>query len=383
MRASIDVRHLGLPGVGRFATELARALVIEAGPGDDIIPLVPRRAPRGWLGSAALRAEGPVRAWSRPFEPLEQIELPRLLRRERIDLHHATHLSLPLASPVPVVLTVHDLFPLIDSGHARSPAAAAYYRTVLPWAIRRATATVAVSDYTAAEMERVLRVTPDAVIGHGVDHAAWRQSRAGAGDAPAEGTAGDAPAEGTAGDAGSYLLYVGTTKAHKNLATLLRAHAGGRGRRGERLPRLVLAGPTPQEVNRLLPGVLANSQVQALGRVQDGALPGWYRGAAVVAVPSLHEGVGLAALEAMSFGVPVVAADSPGLRDTVGEAGILVPPTDPAAWADALSRAAADSSFRSVLIERGRGWAGKHRWADAARSYLDLYRQVLVGVAPR
>lgn len=373
MRVSLDVRHLALPGVGRFATELDRALG-QRPPGDpDVVALLPRGAARGWLGAAAFSdpvATEAARTRSRPFGLIEQLEVPALLRARSVDLHHSTFLSVPMGSRVPIVLTVHDVFPLVHPEHARSGAARVYYGLTLPAAIRRATATAAVSDYTASEMVRVLGVEPDAVIGHGVDHGAWC---AGTGDEDPFGR------EAPGGNGRPYVLYVGTAKPHKNLRVLLRAMAGAgpwpAGRAA--LPHLVLAGPTAGEVEALQAGVLGAGRVTALGRVRDAALPGLYRRATVLAMPSLYEGVGLAALEAMSFGVPVVAADSPGLRETVGDAALLAPAHDPAAWVDALDRLVGDTSLRSVLIERGKARAAAHTWADTAAAYVALYHSVL------
>jgi glycosyltransferase involved in cell wall biosynthesis len=79
----------------------------------------------------------------------------------------------------------------------------------------------------------------------------------------------------------------------------------------------------------------------------------------------------------MSSGVPVVAADSPGLAETVGDAAVLVPATDPSAWADALARATGDAALRTTLIERGRRHSARYRWDDAADAYLAVYRQVV------
>ena len=380
MRISIDERHAGLPGIGRFSTELAAALRRRAS-ADEIVSLR-RPRPTGWLGAAAFSG-GPgsmLSIASPPVGPLEQVELALRLRQHRIQLHHSTHLSLPWLAGVPVVLTVHDLFPLTEPGHARSDWAAGYYRVALPWAVKRADAVVAVSDYTAAQIKEVLGRTVDAVIGHGVDHSAWRlpASRAplAATEPPAsDGDTGASPPAGGHRSQRPYLLYVGTAKRHKNLGTLLAAHAGARDSRGERLPELVLAGPTEAELTAA--GDRPGEGVRVLGRVPDRDLPALYAGAGAVAVPSLYEGFGLAALEAMALGVPVVAADSPGLADTVGDAAVLVAPRDPAAWADALARATGDPALRRTLVERGRTHSARFRWDDAADSYLALYRKVL------
>ena len=358
MKVTIDVRHVGLPGIGRFATELTAALRRRAG-GSEVVPLVAPgqwRARREWLGKAALESPaGGVQVRSLPYGLLGGRAVATSVRRSAPDIHHSTHLTVPTGVSVPVVLTVHDLFPLAFPGHARSRAAAAYYRRVLPRAVRRADATVAVSDYTAKEMTRVLGVTPTAVIGHGVDHTAWRCAKA-----------EDVLPRG-------YVLYVGTAKPHKNLGTVIRAHASASHR-----PPLVLAGPTTKEAQRV--AAFSGDRVTALGRVPDADMPGIYRGAGVVVVPSLYEGVGLAALEAMSFGVPVAAADAPGVRETVGAAAALVPATSVEAWADVMGRlvpGAKGMPLRETLIDRGREHVAGRRWDDAADAYLRVYEQVV------
>jgi glycosyltransferase involved in cell wall biosynthesis len=328
VRVAVDVGHAGLPGVGRFATELAGALARR-----DDITVVPVHGRGGWWARAGFT--------SAPAG---------------VDVHHATHLGVPhlgvtRRGQVPVVLTVHDLFPLTQRHHSRSAAARAYYRQVLPSAVRRATMTVAVSDYTAAEMERRLGRRPDAVIGHGVDHAAWGAA---------------AVAEPTLSE--PYILYVGTAKWHKDLPTLLAAHAAV-----PSLPPLVLAGPTARDAG--LPE--AGLRQRALGRVSDPALAALYRRATVVALPSRYEGVGLTALEGMWFGAPVVAAESPGLRDTVGDAALLVEGGRTEAWADALSRVTRDPVLRDALREKGKVRAAACRWDDAAAAYVDVYRRAV------
>jgi glycosyltransferase involved in cell wall biosynthesis len=374
VRVSVDVRPLGLPGIGRFATELAAALLRRAGD-PEVVTLgqagrSSRRSParRGaGLGPAAPDPPpGSVAVRSGPFGVGEQLELPRLLRRLGVDVHHVTHLSVPRRSPVPVVLTVHDLFPLSHPGHARSAAARTYYRAALPSAVRSAAAVVAVSELTAAELDRLFGVRAAAVIGHGVDHAAWSTDRDGSG-CPAGYPALPRP----------YVLYVGTAKPHKNLLTLLAAH---RALPSSAAPPLVLAGPTAREVARAVPRAVPSDRLVVLGRVPDAWLPPLYRGAAALAVPSLYEGVGLAALEAMSFGIPVVAADSPGLRDTVGDAAALVPPTHVEAWADALVRMSGSSALRDLVVTRGLERAAAHRWDDAAAGYAAVYGAVAGGL---
>jgi alpha-1,3-rhamnosyl/mannosyltransferase len=161
-----------------------------------------------------------------------------------------------------------------------------------------------------------------------------------------------------------YLLYVGTAKPHKNLATLACAQ------RALDVP-LVCAGPTPAE---LAAAGVDPSVVRALGRVPDRALPPLYSGARLLAQPSLVEGCGLTPLEAMACGTPVVVSDGGALPDTVGDSGVVVPARDVEAWTDALRRVNEDETLRDELRKRGLAHVATRDWRTCARRYVAVYR---------
>ena len=138
-RVTLDARMVGLPGIGRFITGLWGGL---QDIGADVVGLWPDDARRS-TGSAstATRAAGrhvTVRARARSC-PLEQVAVPRALRRIAPDVHHATHFNVPYATRVPVVLTIYDLIIYLDPSKARSRAAGAYYRIAVPRAVAKAT----------------------------------------------------------------------------------------------------------------------------------------------------------------------------------------------------------------------------------------------------
>ena len=114
--------------------------------------------------------------------------------------------------------------------------------------------------------------------------------------------------------------------------------------------------------------------VQFVGGVDVAALPGLYQGSRAFVMPSLYEGFGLGALEAMACGAPVLAADAGALPEVVSDAGLLLPPTDPAAWADALERVLLDPALTAALRARGPAQAARFSWARAARETLAVYR---------
>jgi glycosyltransferase involved in cell wall biosynthesis len=354
----LDARLVGFAGIGRMIEGLWRGLVDIGAP---VTGLWPDGAPRDWRGAHRAGPAGPhaaVRA--RPFLPAEQLSLPRVLRRLGARVHHAPYFAVPYLTRVPVVLTVHDLFPLLPDGNARSPLAASAYRAIIPAALRRANRVVAVSGFAARQLQEIVGLDPArvTVIGHGIDHDLWHPP--GAARVRAVRAEHRLPAD--------YLLYVGTLKRHKNLATVMAAH------RPEH-PPLVLAGAGPEELAAAGLQRASAGTVMALGRVSDATLAGLYAGARALVLPSLYEAVGFTALEAMACGTPVLASDGGGLPDTVGDAGLLVPARDAEAWGAALERIGADDELRTALVERGLARVQGRSWSQAARAYVRVYAE--------
>jgi glycosyltransferase involved in cell wall biosynthesis len=357
-RVTLDARFIGFAGVGRMLDGLWRGLVgLEA----DVTGLWPSRPPRDWMGAHRAPPAGRhVAVAARPFLPPEQLILPTMLRRLGAVVHHAPYFAVPYLTRIPVVLTVHDLFPYLSPGVARSPATAAVYRAVVPSAIRRARVVVAVSRFTAGQLTETFGLDGDRlrVVEHGIDHDRWCTPDA----------SEIAAVHSELGVPPEYLLYVGTLKPHKNLATVLAAH-------GPQHPPLVLAGPGPDDLVKAGLASRSLGSVIPLGRVSDATLAALYAGARALALPSLYEGVGFTALEAMACGAPVVCSDGGGLPDTVGDAGLQVPALDVAAWSEALTAVTEREFLRRRLIEAGRALVRRRSWETAASQYLDIYQE--------
>ncbi|HEY3831297.1 MAG TPA: glycosyltransferase family 1 protein [Acidimicrobiia bacterium] len=350
---------VGIPGIGRFITGLWHGL---DGIGVDVVGLWPGADGGDWLGADhGEPGATQLTMRARPFLPREQLAVPLALRRIRPDVHHATHFNVPYATRVPIVLTIYDLIIYRDPSMARSRAAGVYYRMAVPLAVRRASVVVALSPFTARQLSDSFHIGEDRlrVVEAGLDHEFWN---------PASECAVDAvrsryslPRE--------YLLYVGTAKLHKNLATLLAAHNASH-------PPLVLAGPTRDEL--AANGIVAepdDPHLVVLGRVPDDVLPALYTGARALLLPSLREGLGLTALEAMACGAPVVASDGGALPETVGDAGVVVPARDVAAWVEALDTVSGDDSLCRELVERGHRLVCTRDWKECARQYVDVYHE--------
>ncbi len=185
------------------------------------------------------------------------------------------------------------------------------------------------------------------------------------------------------GRGGTVIGTVGRFSTEKGHRLLLEAF--GRVRRARPQSRLVLVGygDLEPELRRAAEALAPGGAVEFAGaRESAEALPAFD----VYVQPSLYESQGLAILEAMAAGVPVVATDVGGVRDAVrdGETGLLVPPGDPEALAAAILRLAADPGLSAALAARARARVReRHSSARMVGAYASLYRELLgSGSAP-
>jgi glycosyltransferase involved in cell wall biosynthesis len=180
-----------------------------------------------------------------------------------------------------------------------------------------------------------------------------------------------------------YILALGTLKPGKNFATTISAFA--RLVSSERIQdlSLVLVGVRGWDVDAIFAAALDANQVRGrihfTGFVEDADLATLYSGATAFVFPSLYEGFGLPALEAMQCGVPVVASNTSSLPEVVGDAGILVDPKDVDGFCDALLKLHNDPGLRSELSAKALARAGKFSWKKCAAETIEAYRHSIEG----
>jgi len=175
-----------------------------------------------------------------------------------------------------------------------------------------------------------------------------------------------------------YLLYIGNTRPHKNVRRLLRAYAA-LVREGVEMPPLVLGGldDMRQDAGVAWPARAAaelgiQGRVRLTGVMTDAELADAYRGALALAIPSIYEGFGLEALEAMACGTPVLAGRGGALVEVVGDAGLLVEPRETAAIAAGLRRLVEDAALREQLAAAGVARAATFSWERTADAILGV-----------
>ena len=347
-------------GLGQHARGLVRALdtlhaplVIHTALPSAVAPLraMVRRAPSLVLPERGIRGHLGRILWT-------QLALGRRLAREGVDVLVNTVPEGPLVSSVAQVTVVHDVIPLDFPDHY--PRQQLYFRRLVPAVLRRARVVVAVSEATRRRVIAAYGLSPARVrtVLNGFD---------------AEQFSPDGPVSDDGGL--PYVLFVGNLLPHKNLPRLVEAVARAATSTPVRL--VVVGGGRPRAVAQLR--TLADrvgADVQRRAFVSPSELAPLLRGARALVLPSLAEGFGLPAVEAMACGTPVIAGNVAALPEVVGDAGLLVDPRDVTALADAVVRVLSDDRLRKELGARGLERAARFSWARCAGELLGIVREV-------
>jgi glycosyltransferase involved in cell wall biosynthesis len=389
-------------GVGEYIFRLLQALREVRQPGDELAIFSSSwkdRVDRRELGGiGVVDARIPVRVLNRLWHRREWP--PVELMAGRFHVVHAAGPTLIPAKHAAQVVTVHDLdflaHPERTWAEMRRDYGALVERHVL-----RADHVVVNSAYTAGEVHQRLGV-PLARITvcrpGGVGWTARRAAKPGAEDAgsgaPGTGAAGTGAAalvtgqKVTAGGVSlepGYILFVGTLEPRKNVGGLLDSYTR-LVQRWPDAPRLVLAGRTvplsKPWLEALAKEPLASKAVH-LGYVADSEREALYKGASVLVLPSFNEGFGLPVLEAMTVGVPVIAANRGALPEVLGDAGLLIDPDDPDSLTAALERMLTDTALARRLAARGLRRTRLFDWIASARALRSAYDEAVAYHAAR
>jgi glycosyltransferase involved in cell wall biosynthesis len=358
-------------GVGEYVFHLARALLAAYPPGTTDSPLdltlfssswkdrvhrdeeiaratlVDRRVPVAMLNAAWHRLEWP------PAETLTGAEF---------DVAHSPHPLLLPSRSAACVVTIHDLYFLSHPERSRAEVRRDYPALAREHA-HRADRIVVPSQATANEVQRQLAIPADriSVCPHG---------------RPAWAARVTTPRDG-------YVLFVGTLEPRKNVGALLDAYerllesARVEPHEDERLPALVLAGNATDASGPWLDRIARpplHGIVRHVGYVDPARRRELYEGARLLVLPSFDEGFGLPVLEAMTIGVPVIAANRGALPEVLGGAGLLVDPDDPDQMAAAIHRMLTDEALATACASKGVLRSRQFDWQHTARGVYAAYQ---------
>lgn len=366
VRIAIDAHMVGHRETGNetYVVNLLRGLA--AGSGDEDFQVL-TTDPRRLAGELHLPGQfRPVRVWPGLSVLRIPFGMPAALKTNHADLLHATYI-LPPRAPCPMVVTVHDLsfFPFPEALSAR---ARLVLRWLVPVSVRTARRVIAISESTKQDLVRYCRVSPEKIR---VTYlAADAQFRPDASD-----DIGDLPS----GVRRPYLLAVGNLEPRKNLSRLIDAFVSltrDRGFEGQ----LVLAGNrggTSRQLAQRLRLLGIESRVVITGYVTRRQLQTLYNQAAVFVYPSLYEGFGLPAIEAMASGCPVVASNVTALPEVVDDAALTVDPRSTEQLLEAIDAVIKRPALAQRLRGKGLIRASAFSWQRTAQQTRAVYAEAL------
>jgi len=271
-------------------------------------------------------------------------------------------------APCPVITTIHDIsfrrhpewFP---------PKHRLLLNLLIPLAARNAAHVITGSEYTRADLIDAYGLPPEkvTVTPYAADPIYRPLDRAAAKRAVAE----------RFGLRGPFVMALGVLQPRKNLPRLIRAF----GRVAREVPHaLALVGKpgwAHEELHRAATASGLGSRLKFTGYVPDADLPVLYNAAELFVYPSLLEGFGFCALEAMACGTPVVTSNVTSLPEVVGDAAITVEPTDVEALAEAIRRVLVDEMLWERLRSAGLERARLFSWERTAEQTLAVYHGLL------
>ena len=368
MRVALDVSAVParVAGAGRYVVELARRL-----PGAGVTTtLVARRDDAArWREWSSARVLDPVPP-SRPARlAYEALRAGRGSLAREVDLWHGPHYTMPRRTPLPVVVTVHDLtYFTHPEWHER--AKVALFTRAIRHGAAHAAALVCVSEHTARELASLVGTSVPVVTAPlGVELELFS----------ADATGDDARLDGLGLSGAPAILFVGTDEPRKGLDTLLEAFAEVGDADAE--VELWICGQRGWGASPVAAALTSHRhrrRIRPLGYVGDEALAALYRRAAVVAYPSRGEGFGLPVLEAMACGASVVTTADTVMAEVSAGAARLVGSGDAPALARALLEALGEGSIeRAARALAGRARAEGYTWERCVARHLDAYRIAL------
>lgn len=371
MTIGIDARMYreGL-GIGRYLEQLIAHLLACESEHSYILFLRKRQMSAFRSPSPRIRTVRIDIPW---YSLAEQLVVPLLLLRHKVDLMHFPHFNVPILYPGPFVVTIHDCIMLTIPASARSAVTThnpamhwikhQAFRFVFANAVRRARMVITVSGAVREELVRRFGIERERTR---VIHEA---------PTPLPRSTGSLPDEARQ----PYIFSAGNAYPHKNLERLVDAMIMFHGRHPD--TRLIHAGQDDEltkRFTRMIEAKGAGSFVRHVGRVDDAILSMLYQSAVAFVFPSLIEGFGLPPLEAMRCGIPVCASDIPVLREVLGDAALFFNPRSINDILGALERICTDQPVRAALIERGYSQVSRYSWERTAQATVQAYTEALL-----
>ncbi|MDD5625606.1 MAG: glycosyltransferase family 1 protein [Patescibacteria group bacterium] len=365
MRIGIDSRFFGPTGkgIGRYTQELIANLE-KSNQKDDYFIFLRKDnfdlyQPQNPHFHKVL-ADYPWYSWQ------EQVLFPKQLASQRLDLVHFLHFNVPLFYFGRFVVTIHDL-----THNQTTPKASTHgkltfyfkkiiYYLIIKNALYRAEKIITVSNFIKDSIVKQYKINPKKIS---VTYEAALAS--------VEIPNSNPPAGGP----NSYLLYVGNAYPHKNLERLIKAFKIVLSKHPE--IHLILVGKMDyfyHNLKKLTQELGLEEKVIFPGQASDEKLAWLYKNGLAYVFPSLSEGFGLPGLEAMKFGLPVIASKHQPLPEIYGSAALYFNPKNIEEMAATMNQIIESKNLREELIQKGSEQIKKYSWEKCAQETEEIYK---------
>lgn len=302
----------------------------------------------------------------RHYSIAEQLFFPRLLNKYNLDLMHFPNFNVPVMYKKPYVVTIHDMVHHKISGHKKSRLIYFYgYKHIIEQAAKRAVKVISVSEAAKKDIVELLKIPEEKIS---VIY-----------EAPFLSFADDSDVARVKKDyllSRPYFLFVGTLERKKNILGLAKGFQVFLEKYHLDMD-LVIAGKSDRHYPNIKFEALAAvnpKHIVFTDFVSDQTLAGLYRGAYAFVTASLHEGFGLPGVEAMQFGLPVLASDTPVLNEVYDNAAIYFDPLSPEDIAEKMRLVAQDEQFYKQTQSRGIARYQLFSWKHTAEETLQIYK---------
>lgn len=367
MKIGLDLRMLGGgSGISRYISELSHEVLMQDKRNQYVLFF------KGADESARYKQYGHkiVITGIRHYSFAEQLRLPQILTKEKVELMHFPHFNVPLQYNKPFVVTIHDLthskYPGRDKSRVFHRMA---YKATIAHAVKKSKKVITISNAVKDEIIEYFRILADkiSVVYEGVNQTFHMVDRESA----------RSQVQKRFGIAKHYILYVGVWRRYKNLPALAAAFDLLHDRGFD--CQLVLAGeqdPFYPEIRNQITDNRYHESVKILGKVSDEDLLYLYNAADLFVLPSLAEGFGLTVLEAAACGVPVACSDIPVLREIMGAGAVFFDPHNVPNMADVMSQVLSNPQKAEELANAGLRRIRHFSWKKAAEETIKLYQSV-------
>ena len=370
MKVAIDSRSYAQSGIGAYTRILLEQLPLlseKSGAADEFLPVSD--------GLSDHASEKRLPGWRQYFAGMrrlywENIQLPKQLRLEQFDLlHNPRNAGVPYRPQCPVVVTVHDLIPLIwPQEYLPSRVHRLLYQARVQRSIGNSDFILTDSNFSATE---ICRFFPQARQKIAVVPLASAPQFCVQKQEAERGIIWDDRLAGQ-----PFILALGGSEARKNNRCLIRAFRSLTETQRRR-HKLVIVGGAWRGID-----LKTESQADALGdvifisTVTSQQLVQLYNQATAFVFPSLYEGFGLPVLEAMACGTPVICSSAGSMPEVAGTAAIMIDPVDESAMAESIGQVLASPALQAELAEQGLLQCQKFSWDNTLVQTYEIYQQV-------